>query len=109
MAVAVLTIAACPGRLPVRQWIAPYGSVAFLAVLVFATISTTLRLHMWFASQVHPDTLPPLRSRVLRWVVLCEAMLLTILLGLGIRLPVGRTARRRISSSWRCCCSCRCS
>ena len=50
----------------------------------FATVSTTLRLHMWFASQVHPETLPPLRARVLRWVVVCEALLLIVLLGLGI-------------------------
>jgi hypothetical protein len=64
--------------------VAPYGSIAFLTVLVLATISTTLRLHMWFASQVHPETLPPLRARVLRWVVVCEAILLFVLLGLGI-------------------------
>jgi hypothetical protein len=68
----------------VRQWIAPYGSAAFLIVLVLATISTTLRLHMWFVSQVHPATLAPLRGRVLRWVVFCEALLLTILMGIGI-------------------------
>jgi serine/threonine protein kinase len=85
VAVAILTIAiVLQVGYRVRQWIGSYGSVAFLTVLVFATISTTLRLHMWFASQVHPDTLPALRSRVLRWVVVCEAILITILLALGI-------------------------
>jgi len=68
-----------------RQWIGPYGSAVFLAVLVLATISTTLRLHMWFVSQVHPAMLGPLRARVLRWVVVVESMLLTSLMGIGIR------------------------
>ena len=85
VAVAILTIAVViQVGYRVRQFIAPYASVVFLTVLVFATISTTLRLHMWFASQVHPDTLPALRARVLRWVVVCEGILLAILLGLGI-------------------------
>ena len=85
VAVALLTIAAVVViGFRVRRWIAPYGSAAFLIVLVLATISTTLRLHMWFVSQVHPATLAPLRGRVLRWVVFCEALLLTILMGIGI-------------------------
>ena len=85
VAVAVLTIAAVVviGVL-VRPWIRPYGSTAFLVVLVLATISTTLRLHLWFVSQVHPATLAALRSRVLRWIVVCEAVLLTLLLGIGL-------------------------
>jgi hypothetical protein len=84
VAVAILTIA---GVILVgihRTWIAPYGSVAFLAALVLGTITTTLRLHMWFASQVHPATLIALRARVLRWVVLCESLFVTIVLGMGI-------------------------
>lgn len=85
VAVAVLTILAVVViGFRVRAWIAPYGSAAFLIVLVLATISTTLRLHMWFVSQVHPATLAPLRRRVLRWVVVCEAMLLALLMGIGI-------------------------
>ena len=56
----------------------------FLAVLVLATISTTLRLHMWFVSQVQPASLAPLRARVLRWVVFFEALLLSFLMGIGI-------------------------
>jgi hypothetical protein len=68
-----------------RQWIGEFGSAVFLIVLVLATISTTLRLHMWFVSQVHPAMLGALRSRVLRWVVVFESLLLLILLGIGIR------------------------
>ena len=86
VAVALMTIAiVLQVGYRVRRWVpAPYGSPAFLVVLVFATISTTLRLHMWFVSQVHPDSLVALRSRVLGWVVLCESVLVGILMGLGI-------------------------
>jgi hypothetical protein len=69
-----------------RQWIGELGSAVFLIVLVLATISTTLRLHMWFVSQVHPAMLGALRSRVLRWIVVFEALLLLIVLAIGIRL-----------------------
>jgi len=86
VAVAVMTIAiVLQVGYRVRRFIAPqYGSPVFLIVLVLATISTTLRLHMWFVSQVHPGSLIPLRARVLRWVFLCESLMVGILMGLGI-------------------------
>ena len=84
VAVAILTIAAVIVIGIYRRLIDPYGSAAFLAILVLATVSTTLRLHMWFASQVHPETLPALRARVLRWVVACETLLLSLLMTIGI-------------------------
>jgi hypothetical protein len=84
VAVAVLTIFATATIGMRRDWIGQYGSWIFLAVLVLATITTTLRLHMWFVSQVHPATLGVLRGRVLRWVVVCEALLLTLVLGIGL-------------------------
>ena len=85
VAVAAITIAiVLQVGYRVRQWIAPYGSPVFLVVLVLATITTTLRLHMWFVSQVHPGALIALRARVLQWVVLCESLLVGILMGLGI-------------------------
>jgi serine/threonine-protein kinase len=85
VAVAVMTIGAVVVVGMRRQWIGPYGSAVFLAVLVLATISTTLRLHMWFVSQVHPATLGALRARVLRWVVVFESLLLTFLMGIGVK------------------------
>jgi hypothetical protein len=85
VAVAVLTIAAVIIVGMHRQWIGQYGSAVFLAVLVLATISTTLRLHMWFVSQVQPALLAALRARVLRWVVFFEALLLSFLMGVGVR------------------------
>ena len=86
IAVAALTIAAVIIVGMRRQWIGQYGSAVFLVVLVLATISTTLRLHMWFVSQVQPALLSSLRGRVLRWVVFIEALLFAFILGFGIAL-----------------------
>jgi len=69
-----------------KAYLGPSGSWVFLLVLVLATITTTLRLHLWFVSQVHPAGLLALRARVLRWVVVCESLLLTTLLVTGIAL-----------------------
>jgi eukaryotic-like serine/threonine-protein kinase len=84
VAVAVLTIAAVIVIGIRRPWIGEYGSAVFLLVLVLATVSTTLRLHMWFVSQVQPALLAALRARVLRWVVVFESLMLTMLMGIGI-------------------------
>jgi serine/threonine protein kinase len=67
-----------------KGYLGPSGSWIFLVVLVLATITTTLRLHMWFVSQVHPASLLALRTRVLKWVVLCESLLIAVLLACGI-------------------------
>ncbi len=77
VAVAVITIAAVVHIGVNRSWIGRYGSPAFIGVLVLATISTTLRLHLWFVSLVHPATLAPIRARVLKWIVGCESAFLT--------------------------------
>jgi hypothetical protein len=84
VAVAVLTILAVAIIWARRPWIGQYGSAIFLVVLVLGTISTTLRLHMWFVSQVQPALLGALRGRVLRWVVVFESLLLTLVLGIGV-------------------------
>jgi serine/threonine protein kinase len=84
-----------------KSYLGPSGSWVFLVVLVLATITTTLRLHLWFVSQVHPASLLPLRARVLRWVVLCESLLLTALLAIGIILsgPHDATAAQFVVTS----------
>jgi serine/threonine protein kinase len=69
-----------------KSYLGSSGSWVFLVVLVLATITTTLRLHLWFVSQVHPAGLLALRGRVLRWIVACESLLLTALLATGIAL-----------------------
>ena len=80
----MLTIAAVTIIWIRRPWIGQYGSPVFLVILVLGTISTTLRVHMWFVSQVQPALLSALRGRVLRWVVVFESLLLTLVLGIGI-------------------------
>jgi hypothetical protein len=89
VAVATLTIAATITVGYRKPWIGAAGSWVFLAVLVLATITTTLRLHLWFVSQVHPASLLVLRSRVLRWLIGAESLLILILFGFGAALTWG--------------------
>jgi Protein kinase domain len=84
LAIAMLTSAATIAVWITRPWLVPWGSTLFLVTLVLATISVTLRLHLWFASHVHPMTLPAQRARLLRWIVRLEGALLAVLLGIGI-------------------------
>ena len=69
-----------------KDYLAPYGSIVFLSVLVLATITTTLRVHLWFVAQVQPATLMDVRARVLRPLLLLESLFATFLLGSGIAL-----------------------
>jgi predicted Ser/Thr protein kinase len=84
VAVAVITIGAVIHIGVHKDWIGRYGSAAFIGVLVLATVSTTLRLHLWFVSRVHPVTLAPIRSRVLKWIVGVEGLFLTALIGIAL-------------------------
>lgn len=84
VAVAIVTIAAVVHIGVHKEWIGRYGSAGFIGVLVLATVSTTLRLHMWFVSLVHPATLASNRARVLRWIVGAEGLFLTALLAIAL-------------------------
>jgi serine/threonine protein kinase len=86
VAVAIITIAAVIHVGVNKDWIGPYGSAAFIGVLILATVSTTLRLHMWFVSRVHPASLAHIRARVLRWVFASEGLFVTIVIGLALKL-----------------------
>jgi hypothetical protein len=86
VAVAVITIAAVIHIGVNRDWIGRYGSLVFIGMLVLATISTTLRLHLWFVSLVHPATLRALRARVLTWIIACEGLYAASLLAIGVHL-----------------------
>lgn len=81
VAVAVITILAVTHVGFNKAWLGHSGSVVFLTMLVLATMSTTLRLHMWFVSLVHPPMLRGLRERVLRWIALFEAAFIVACLG----------------------------
>ena len=65
----------------VRKWaVRPYGAWAFYAVLILATVSVTLRLHLLFTSQVHPGMLVRHRARFFRWIAIAEVLLAAVLL-----------------------------
>jgi len=84
VAVATVTVAAIIHVGVHHTWIGRAGSPAFLALLIFATITTTLRLHMWFVSLVHPATLESLRARVLKWIVVSETTFAAGLLAVSV-------------------------
>jgi serine/threonine protein kinase len=86
VAVAVITIAAVIHIGVNKTWIGRYASAAFIGVLVLATISTTLRLHLWFVSLVHPATLAPIRARVLKWIVACEGAFVAAVIAIALDL-----------------------
>ena len=65
----------------VRQWVRPFGSTIFLAVLALATVSVTLRLNLVFTSRVHPEMLAEQRARLHRPVSIADTALAILLLG----------------------------
>lgn len=82
IAVAALTIAAVTIIGFKHSWLGPWGSTAFVIVLVAATVAVTLRLHLWFTSIVHPQALRDLRKRSLTAAFAAECILmLTIAAG----------------------------
>jgi serine/threonine protein kinase len=84
VAVAVLSAATLVPVWLSRSWLRPWGSAVFLGVLVLVTLSITLRLHLWFASHVHPHTFPAQRARTLPWIVALEGALLAGLTGIAL-------------------------
>lgn len=59
----------------VRHWVGrPYGSRLFLASLTVATISVALRLNLFFASRVHPETLMEHRARVFPAIAVLDTL-----------------------------------
>lgn len=81
IAVAAITVAAITHVGLNKGWLGAAGSIAFLLMLVLATISTTLRLHLWFVSLVHPAMLAALRARMLKWIATSETLFVAALLG----------------------------
>ena len=59
-----------------RDWAGrPAGPRLFLASLALATISVALRLNLFFASRVHPETLLEHRTRVFPAIAVLDALL----------------------------------
>jgi hypothetical protein len=74
----------------IRRWIdfsagRPYGSRLFLASLTLATISVALRLNLFFASRVHPETLMEHRARVFPAIAVLDTLIAgSLLIGAAI-------------------------
>jgi hypothetical protein len=79
-AVAVLMCAMPIVAWAIRDWLQPYGSPIFLAVLALATVSVTLRLNLVFTSRVHVEILPEQRRRLRAPVSGADALLAVLLL-----------------------------
>jgi eukaryotic-like serine/threonine-protein kinase len=85
--VAILNAAVPAAMWAVRHWIGrPYGSAFFLATLMLATISVTLRLNLSFTSRIHPEMLIPHRARLFPAVAVADTLLAITLLGAAARI-----------------------
>jgi Protein tyrosine and serine/threonine kinase len=85
-----VAVALLCGAVLIPMWLSrpwnSWGSAAFLATLVLVTISTALRLHLWFVSHVHQSGFPIQRARLLPWIVAIEALLVVLLTAVAIAL-----------------------
>jgi serine/threonine-protein kinase len=79
VAVAVITIGAVVVIGLKHAWLGPRGATAFVTALVAATVSVTLRLHLWFTSIVHPALLRVVRQRSLRGAFAGEGVVIIVI------------------------------
>lgn len=85
--VSLVNAAAPAGVWLVRSWAGrPEGSWLFLASLTLATISVTLRLNLFFASRVHPETLVDHRAQVFPKLAAIDTCLAGSLLATAVRI-----------------------
>ncbi|HEU4936597.1 MAG TPA: serine/threonine-protein kinase [Vicinamibacterales bacterium] len=88
--VSILNATAPATMWAVRRWIdfsvgRPYGSTLFLVSLTLATISVALRLNLFFASRVHPETLMEHRARVFPAIAVLDTLIAgSLLVGAAI-------------------------
>jgi protein kinase-like protein len=83
-----ITMALVDASMPVMAWLArrslggggPWGSRVFFATLALATIAVTLRLNLWFAARVQPESLVEHRARAFPGIVASELALAAVLL-----------------------------
>jgi serine/threonine protein kinase len=85
LAVACLVASAIAPAWIAHSWMGkPRGSIVFLAILVSATIATTIRAHLWFTARVHADTLAAHRRRVFPWLAACEGAIAALTATAGL-------------------------
>jgi hypothetical protein len=79
VAVAALTVLAVTLIGLKHSWLGSWGAGAFVAILIGATVSVTLRLHLVFTSIVHPSALGSLRRRSLAAAVAAEGLVIAVI------------------------------
>ena len=78
VSIALVTITAVVIIAIVRSALGSVGPAAFLAALVAGTTTGTLRLHLWFTSLVHAESLGHMRRRSLPWIALADIALAVV-------------------------------
>ena len=85
--VSILNASAPATMWAARNWAGrPVGPMLFLASLALATISVALRLNLFFASRVHPETLMEHRTRVFPAIAVVDTLLAGSLLADAVAL-----------------------
>jgi predicted Ser/Thr protein kinase len=76
-----------------RDWLdRPWRSLAFFAALSMVISSATMRLHLRFASRVHPQTLAAERARFFPWIAAADLLYALILCALAVQGADGHDA-----------------
>ena len=83
--VSALNAAAPAAVWAVRPWVGkPGGSMLFILSLALAAISVAVRLNLFFASRVYPDTLMEHRARVFPAIAILDTLLAGSVLAVGV-------------------------
>jgi serine/threonine protein kinase len=88
--VSVVNAAAPAAVWTIRRWAGkPYGSSLFVTSLTLAALSVTLRLNLFFASRVHPESLMEHRARHFPAIAVLDTLLAGSLLAAAAILAAG--------------------
>jgi serine/threonine-protein kinase len=69
-----------------RSWFPrPYGAAVFYVGLVAATSEATMRLHLWFTSRFHPESLETQRARLFPWIAASDVLVAVLLAAAALR------------------------
>jgi hypothetical protein len=85
VAISIVNAAMPVAMWAIRPWLPRFGSLLFLVALTAATVSVTLRLHLFFTARVHPGMLIEQRERSFTGIAVADgglALLLLIVTGL---------------------------
>ena len=75
----------------VREWLAPYGTLVFLAALAVVIVAGNIRLHLWFTSRTYPGELNEQRANVGQWVRAADILFSVIMLTTGLAIAADHT------------------